>query len=301
MTSATSAPVSVPMIATPNRLKNQPTTQPTGLVTYDESPWPRIVWTPQFIDAPSEANVNGFSTRVMIEAAIRTRTNAPSRSWPKNRRSTAPRTRATCQPRRRNTGLLNRGKRNRCTIAGHPATRPKAPVWRRRSFRIGGRLEQVDIRQLADQAEQLVRAPARRQADRDVNLVATLIEPLAADPVEGDPAVREHPRDLADRAEPGDLEPGVDDVITSPEEPPDHQGHRSERGDHDRGRDDREDPLAGPRGHPDGRRHPQARRGRQAADGRSVLDDRAGPEEADARHDLGRDARRIDRSLGGAF
>ena len=33
MTSATSAPVSVPMIATPNRLKNQPTTQPSGLVT----------------------------------------------------------------------------------------------------------------------------------------------------------------------------------------------------------------------------------------------------------------------------
>ena len=30
MTSATSAPVIVPMIATPNRLKNQPTTQPTG-------------------------------------------------------------------------------------------------------------------------------------------------------------------------------------------------------------------------------------------------------------------------------
>ena len=54
MTSATSAPVSVPMIATPNRLKNQPTIQPTGLVTYDESPWPRIVWIPQLTDAPSE-------------------------------------------------------------------------------------------------------------------------------------------------------------------------------------------------------------------------------------------------------
>ena len=67
MTSATSAPVRVPMIAIPKRLKNQPTTQPTGLVTYDESPWPRIVWTPQLSDAPSEPNVSGFSTSVMID------------------------------------------------------------------------------------------------------------------------------------------------------------------------------------------------------------------------------------------
>ena len=71
MTSATSAPVSVPMIATPKRLKNQPTTQPTGLVTNDESPWPRTVWIPQLTDAPSDANVSGFSTTVISADDIR--------------------------------------------------------------------------------------------------------------------------------------------------------------------------------------------------------------------------------------
>jgi hypothetical protein len=100
--------------------------EPIGLVTNDESPWPRIVWTPQFSDAPRDDSVNGFSTSVMIAAATRTRTNAPPISWAKKRRSTAPRTRLRCQPTRRIRGLLKRGARNRCTIAGHGATPRRA-------------------------------------------------------------------------------------------------------------------------------------------------------------------------------
>ena len=47
MTNATRAPVIVPSIATPKRMRSQLTSQPPGEVMYDESPWPKIVVIPQ--------------------------------------------------------------------------------------------------------------------------------------------------------------------------------------------------------------------------------------------------------------
>ena len=51
--------------------------------------------------------------------------------------------------------------------------------------------------------------------------------------------------------------------------------------------------VAGAGRHADRRRDPERRGGRQAADGDALADDRAGAEEADARDDLRRDARRV--------
>src|SRR5689334_861010 len=169
MTSATSAPVIVPTIATPNRLKNQPTTQPTGLVTYDESPWPRIVWTPQFSDAPSAPNVRGFSTRVITAAAIRTRTKAPPSSWAKNRRSIAPRTRAKCQPTRRIRGLLKSGRNRRCTMDRHGATATNADG--DGLIAAGRRLDELDVRDRRDRPDDLVAPSSGWQSERQLDLV----------------------------------------------------------------------------------------------------------------------------------
>ena len=47
MTAATRAPVIVPSMATPKRMSSQLMTQPAGLLTNVESPWPKIVVTPQ--------------------------------------------------------------------------------------------------------------------------------------------------------------------------------------------------------------------------------------------------------------
>src|SRR3954468_61633 len=288
MTSATSAPVIVPMIATPNRLKNQPTTQPTGLVTYDESPWPRIVWMPQFMEAPRAENVSGFSSRVISPASMKTRTNARPMSWAKKRRSTAPRTRVRCHPTRRIRGLLKSGARNRCT-GGHGATRDRALL------AAGRRLHQLDVGDVGDRADDILAAGVRRQPDRQLDLVAALADPLAVDPGHFDAPICEQPRNVAERLQAADLEPDPDHLEPGAVDPGHERVQRPQREDDDERADRGHQPFAGARRHSDPGRGPEARRRREAADRRSVLEDRAGAEEADPGHDLSGDPGRVDR------
>ena len=87
MTIATSAPVIIPSIATPNRISNQPIARPAGDVTNAESPWPRTVAIPQLNESNSDSSVNCFSNRVISTAATATKAMMPSASDRKNRRS----------------------------------------------------------------------------------------------------------------------------------------------------------------------------------------------------------------------
>ena len=65
MTIATSAPVIIPSMATPNRISNQPTTRPPGEVTKSALPWPRTVAIPQLNESNSDSRVFGFSSSVI--------------------------------------------------------------------------------------------------------------------------------------------------------------------------------------------------------------------------------------------
>ena len=78
MTMATSAPVIIPSIATPNRISNQPTTRPPGEVTKSALPWPRTVAIPQLNESNSDSRVGGFSSSVISTAAIATMPMIPS-------------------------------------------------------------------------------------------------------------------------------------------------------------------------------------------------------------------------------
>src|SRR4051794_33320692 len=127
----------------------------------------------------------------MTAAAIRTRTNAPPSSCRKKRRSTAPRTRLRCQPIRRNRGLLKSGARMRCTIGRHGAIAASArggvPITLASaadvapSLLAGRCLDQLHVRDRRDRADDVLVPGARRHAERQLDLVAALPDPLAVD------------------------------------------------------------------------------------------------------------------------
>ena len=109
MTNATSAPVIIPSMATPNRISSQPTIRPPGEVTKPGSPWPRTVAIPQLNESKIDSSVHGFSNSVIRTAVIATKTTIPSASDRKNRRSSWPPMRRTCHATRRISGLDRSG------------------------------------------------------------------------------------------------------------------------------------------------------------------------------------------------
>ena len=109
MTSATSAPVIMPSMATPNRISNQPTTRPPGEVTKSALPCPRTVAIPQLNESNSDSIVFGFSSSVIRIAAMATVPRIPSPRVMKNRRSSCPPTRRMCHATRRMIGLVRIG------------------------------------------------------------------------------------------------------------------------------------------------------------------------------------------------
>ena len=113
MTIATSAPVIIPSIATPNRMSNHEIARPAGDETNAESPWPRTVAIPQLNESKIDSNVQGFSNSVMRMAETSTTATMPSASDRKNRRSSCPPIRFTCQLIRRMSGLENMGRGRR--------------------------------------------------------------------------------------------------------------------------------------------------------------------------------------------
>jgi hypothetical protein len=105
MTSATSAPVTVPRSATPNRISSQPTIRPPSDETYAASPWPSTVAKPQLNESNSDSTDHGFSIAVTSSAAAATKSAIPCASDRKNRLSSCPPTRRTCHVTRRMIGL----------------------------------------------------------------------------------------------------------------------------------------------------------------------------------------------------
>ena len=71
MTNATSAPVIIPSMATPNRISNQLMTRPPGEVTNAASPWPRTVAIPQLNESKIDSSVHGFSSSVISDGGDR--------------------------------------------------------------------------------------------------------------------------------------------------------------------------------------------------------------------------------------
>src|SRR5436305_14971054 len=80
------------------------------------------------------------------------------------------------------------------------------------SLAAGRRLDQLDVGDGGDRADDVLVSSSRREAQRQLDLVAALADPLTVDPGHLDAPVGEQPGDVPERLEPADLEPYANDL-----------------------------------------------------------------------------------------